>query len=407
MTELLMPAGSLEKMRYAFEYGADACYLGLADFSLRALRKGELIDETNLKSAVDIANSLNKKVYCTFNIFAYDDDIKKLIEKIEIIKDASPHALIISDFGIYRVIKKYLPDIDIHISTQTNILNSQTVKFWRDLGASRVILARELSFKQIEKIRKEVPDIELEMFIHGAQCMAYSGRCLLSDYMTYGERKANLGNCAQACRWSYKLLEETRPDEPYEIIENNKGTHIMSTKDLCLVKYVNDLKNIGIDSLKVEGRTKSLYYVSTVTKAYRKVLDNKWDSDFAFTELKKAGNRGYTEGFFLGNNDSKSYSYDISKGLAGADFLGVFLQDLGENKYKLLIKNKISLNDEIEIITPNFSTLAKVMKIIHTKKGEVEVANTNDEIIIEFSFGDSSWQNEAQFALARTVGIKE
>ena len=192
-----------------------------------------------------------------------------------------------------------------------------------------------------------------------------------------------------------------------QIIENNKGTHIMSTKDLCLVKYVNDLKNIGIDSLKVEGRTKSLYYVSTVTKAYRKVLDNKWDSDFAFTELKKAGNRGYTEGFFLGNNDSKSYSYDISKGLAGADFLGVFLQDLGENKYKLLIKNKISLNDEIEIITPNFSTLAKVMKIIHTKKGEVEVANTNDEIIIEFSFGDSSWQNEAQFALARTVGIKE
>ena len=407
MTELLMPAGSLEKMKYAFQYGADACYLGLADFSLRALRKGELIDETNLKMAVDIADSLNKKVYCTFNIFAYDDDIKKLEEKIDIIKEAKPHALIISDFGIYRIVKKYLSEIDIHISTQTNILNSETVKFWRDLGATRVILARELSFEQIIKIRKEVPDIELEMFVHGAQCMAYSGRCLLSDYMTEGKRKANLGNCAQACRWSYKLLEQTRPDEPYEIIENDKGTHIMSTKDLCLIRYVKDLQDIGIDSLKVEGRTKSLYYVSTVAKTYRKVLDNLWDLDFAFLELKKAGNRGYTEGFFLGDNNSKSYSYDISKGLAGSDFLGVVIGSLGENKYKLLIKNKICLNDEIEIITPNFSTKAKVSKIIHEKKGEVDVANTNDEIVIEFVSENSDWQQEADFALCRTLGIKE
>ncbi len=407
MTELLMPAGSLEKMRYAFQYGADACYLGLADFSLRALRKGELIDENNLKEAVDIANSLNKKVYCTFNIFAYDDDIKKLEEKIEIIKDASVHAVIISDFGIYRIIKKYLSDIDIHISTQTNILNSETVKFWRDLGASRVILARELSFKQIEKIRKEVPDIELEMFVHGAQCMAYSGRCLLSDYMTQGKRRANLGNCAQACRWSYKLIEETRPDEPYEIIENEKGTHIMSTKDLCLIRYVKDLRDIGVDSFKIEGRTKSLYYVSTVAKTYRKVLDNEWDIDFAFGELKKAGNRGYTEGFFLGNNNSETYSYDISKGLAGADFLGVFLEDLGDDRFKLLIKNKISLNDKIEIITPNFSTVADVLKIVHEKKGEVYVANTNDEIIIEFACSDTNWKKEAGYALARTLGIKE
>ena len=407
MTELLMPAGSIEKMKYAFEYGADACYLGLADFSLRALRKGELIDENNIKSAVDIANSLNKKVYCTFNIFAYDDDIKKLEEKIDIIKEASPHALIISDFGIYRIIKKYLPNIDIHISTQTNILNSEAVKFWKDIGASRVILARELSFKQIEKIRKEVPDIEIEMFVHGAQCMAYSGRCLLSDYMTKGERKANLGNCAQACRWSYKLLEETRPNEPYEIIENEKGTHIMSTKDLCLVRYIKDLKNIGIDSFKVEGRTKSLYYVSTVAKTYRKVIDGIWNEDHAFLELKKAGNRGYSEGFFLGNNNSSSYSYDISKGLAGADFLGIFLEKINNNQYELLIKNKVCLNDKIEIITPNFSSEAVVTKIIHEKKGEVDVANTNDKIILEFDYKDMQWLKEYSYALIRTTGIKE
>jgi len=401
-----MPAGSIEKMKYAFGYGADAVYLGLVDFSLRALRKGELIDKTNLKTAVDIANSLNKKVYCTLNIFAYDDDIKKLHETIEIIKDAKPHALIVSDFGIYRVAKKYLNDIEFHISTQTNILNSEAVKFWRDLGATRAILARELSFKQIEKIRKEVPDIELEMFVQGAQCMGYSGRCLLSDYMTGGERQANQGNCAQACRWSYKLLEETRPNEYFEIVQDERGSHIMSTKDLCLVEHIQELIDLGIDSFKVEGRTKSLYYVSAVAKTYRHVIDGKINTKTAFEELKKVGNRGYTKGFFLGNNDYTTYSYDISKGLAGSDFLGIFQEKIDNNKYQLLIKNKILLNDEIEIITPNYSTLAIVEKIEHQKKGEVDTANTNDEIVITFKTDDSLWQTEYEFALARTKGMK-
>lgn len=407
MNELLMPAGSIEKMKYAFSYGADAVYLGLVDFSLRALRKGELIDETNLKTAVEIANSLNKKVYCTLNIFAYDDDIKKLHKTLEVIADAKPHALIISDFGIYRTVKENIPDIDIHISTQTNILNSETVKFWRDLGATRAILARELSYNQIAQIRKNVPDMELEMFIHGAQCMGYSGRCLLSDYMTKGERKANQGNCAQACRWSYKLLEETRPNEYYEIVQDERGSHIMSTKDLCLVHHIKKLCDLGIDSFKVEGRTKSLYYVSTVARAYRQVIDGKLSAQEAFIELKKAGNRGYTEGFFLENNNSESYSYDISKGLAGADFLGIVEEKLSENTYKVLIKNKILLNDEIEIITPNYSTLATVTKINHEKKGEVDTANTNDLIELTFNFNNADWLLEADWALLRTKGMKE
>lgn len=407
MNELLMPAGSIEKMKYAFAYGADAVYLGLVDFSLRALRKGELIDETNLKTAVDIANSLNKKVYCTLNIFAYDDDIKKLEQNLDVIADAKPHALIISDFGIYRTVRKHLPDIDIHISTQTNILNSQTVKFWRDLGATRAILARELSYKKIEQIRKNVPDMELEMFIHGAQCMGYSGRCLLSDYMTKGVRQANQGNCAQACRWSYKLVEETRPNEYYEIVQDERGSHIMSTKDLCLVRHIKKLCDLGIDSFKVEGRTKSLYYVSTVAKTYRKVIDGLMDAETAFLELKKAGNRGYTEGFFFDNNDSSTYSYDISKGLAGADFLGIVQKQQNENTFEVLIKNKILLNDEIEIITPNHSTLAVVSKIEHNKKGEVDTANTNDEINLTFNSTDNSWMEEWQYALLRTKGMKE
>lgn len=407
MNELLMPAGSIEKMKYAFAYGADAVYLGLVDFSLRALRKGELIDETNLKTAVDIANSLNKKVYCTLNIFAYDKDIDKLHKTIDVIAQAKPHALIVSDFGIYRTIKNAIPDMEMHISTQTNILNSETVKFWQDMGVSRVVLARELSYSQIETIRKNCPDMELEMFIHGAQCMGYSGRCLLSDYMTKGERQANQGNCAQACRWSYKLLEETRPGEYFEIIQDDKGSHIMSTKDLCLVNHIKKLCDLGIDSFKVEGRTKSLYYVSAVAKTYRQVIDGKLNTDIAFEELKKVGNRGYTEGFFLGDNNSTSYSYDISKGLAGSDFLGICQKMIGDNEYEFLIKNKILLNDEIEIITPNYATLARVVKINHNKKGEVDVANTNDEINLKLISDNDDWKKEADFALIRTKGMKE
>ena len=407
MSELLLPAGSIEKMRYAFHYGADACYLGLVDFSLRTMRKGDIITKDNLKIATKIAKELNKKVYLTLNIFAFDNDIKKLYETLPVIEEAKPDALIISDFGILNVVKRELKnlDIDIHISTQTNILNSEAVKFWRDLGAARVILARELSLFQIEEIRKNVPDIELECFIHGAQCMSYSGRCLLSDYMTGNERKANQGACAQACRWSYKLVEETRPNEYYEIIQDDKGSHILSTKDLCLVKYLDELKNY-VDSFKIEGRTKSLYYVSATARAYRMVMDGKITPEVGYNELLKVGNRGYTTGFFLGNNDSTTYSYDISKGLAGADFLGI-IQELTDNKIKVLMKNKVYLNDEFEIITPNYSTKAKVINIINNKRETNDVAHTNDVVLMEVETTNDDWKKEANFGLLRTIGIKD
>ena len=399
-----MPAGNIEKMKYAYAYGADACYLGLVDYSLRTMRKGELITRQNLKFAIDTARDLNKKAYLTLNIFAYDEDIKSLEESADIIKNANPHAIILSDFGIYRTVKKYLPDIDLHISTQTNILNTEAVKFWRDMGATRVILARELSLKQIEAIKKAVPDIEVEIFVHGSQCMSYSGRCLLSDYMTKGERKANHGGCAQPCRWSYKLLEETRPGEYYEIVQDERGSHILSPKDLCLVRYIKDLQNIGVDSFKVEGRTKSLYYVSAVTKAYRAVMDGKLDSKEAFCELKKVGNRGFTEGFFMGDNNSSSYSYEISKGLAGADFLCIFLEKK-DNLYKVVIKNKMLLGDEFEIITPDYNSRVKVVSITNKDGEKTEVANTNDEVWMELeAHGD--WQSQWQWALGRTLGIK-
>ena len=405
MSELLLPAGSIEKMRYAYQYGADAVYLGLADFSLRTLRKGDIVTAENFKSAVDIAHSLGKKIYVTFNIFAYDKDIENLYKYIDIVREANPDAIIMSDFGILNIIKKELPNIDIHISTQTNILNSEAVKFWRDFGAQRVILARELSFEQIKNIRKNVPDIEIEIFIHGAQCMSYSGRCLLSDYMTGYERKANQGGCAQPCRWSYKLLEETRPGEYFEIVQDDKGSHILSTKDLCLVDYVKELSELGIDSFKVEGRTKSLYYVSAVAKAYRAVLDGKITEKEGYNELLKVGNRGYTTGFFLGRNDDTTYSYDISKGLAGADFLGI-VEEKKDNLYKVLFKNKTFLNDEVEIITPNYKTKAKIVEIVNHKREDNSLANTNDEPYIRFAAEDETWEKEFDYALLRTTGIK-
>ena len=405
--ELLMPAGNLEKLEYAIRYGANAVYLGVVDFSLRAMRKGELITLDNLKQAVDLAHSLGAKAYVTLNIFAFNKDIEDLEACIDRFKAAKPDAVILSDFGVFNLVRKYMPEIPVHISTQTNTLNYESVKFWRDLGATRVILARELPIADIAEIRKQVPDIELESFIHGAQCVSFSGRCLLSDYFSNGERKANHGNCSQPCRWSYKLVEETRPGQYYEIHQDNRGSHILSPKDLCLVKYLPQLIDAGVDSLKVEGRTKSLYYVSAVAKTYRAAIDEvlsnpNADLDKYFQELKKVGNRGYTTGFALGDNNGESYSYDISKGLAGADFLCEF-RDLKDDDFNFVkIKNKVLLNDEVEIITPEEQFKAIVEEIKDDKGENLELGNTNDEVFIKFSQSPKNYK----YAIARTVGIK-
>lgn len=417
--ELLMPAGNLEKLEYAVRYGADAVYLGVVDFSLRAMRKGEIITLENLKRAVDLAHSLGAKAYLTLNIFAFNEDIKHLESCMDIIKDANPDAILVSDFGILRLVRKYMPDTELHISTQTNILNYECVKFWQDMDAKRVVLARELSIPEIAEIKKQVPDMEVECFIHGSQCVSFSGRCLLSDYFTNGERKANHGNCSQPCRWSYKLVEETRPGQYYEINQDDKGSHILSPKDLCLVEHLKEMIDAGVDSFKVEGRTKSLYYVSAVAKTYRNAIDEivqnpNADLSKYFVELKKVGNRGYTTGFALGENKPDSYSYDISKGLAGADFLFEFHDkkkyfevDTALNReddlYLVKIKNKILLGDEVEIITPKEQFITKVEEILNEKGDNLYVANTNSNVYLKLS------QNPQEYkvALARTIGVKE
>ena len=405
--ELLMPAGNLEKLEYAIRYGANAVYLGVVDFSLRAMRKGEIITLDNLKTAVDLAHSLGAKAYLTLNIFAFNNDIEILEKSIDRLKDSNPDAVIVSDFGVINLVKKYMPETPLHISTQTNTLNYESVKFWRDFGASRVILARELAIKDIAEIRRRVPDIELESFIHGSQCVSFSGRCLLSDYFTNGERKANHGNCSQPCRWSYKLVESTRPDQYYEINQDERGSHILSPKDLCLVEHLKELIDAGVDSLKVEGRTKSLYYVSAVAKTYRNALDElkqNPDADMHkyFIELQKVGNRGYTTGFALGENKPDSYSYNISKGLAGADFLFEF-HGKQDDSYLVKIKNKVHLNDEVEIITPTEQFTTKILEIKNKDGEEQPLGNTNDDVYLKFERAPV----EYKYALARTIGVKE
>lgn len=398
----------MEKLEYAIRYGANAVYLGVVDFSLRAMRKGELITLENLKDAINLAHSLGAKAYVTLNIFAFNNDIKQLESCIDRFQDANPDAIILSDFGVFNLVRKHMPNTPIHISTQTNTLNYESVKFWRDLGASRVILARELPIKDIAEIRKNVPDVELESFIHGAQCVSFSGRCLLSDYFTNGERKANHGNCSQPCRWSYKLVEETRPGQYYEIHQDEKGSHILSPKDLCLVEHLSELIDAGVDSLKVEGRTKSLYYVSSVAKTYRQAIDECLNNPSAdlhkyFIELKKVGNRGYTTGFALGENKPDSYSYDISKGLAGADFLFEFKGVEKDGTYLVKVKNKVLLNDEVEIITPTEQFTTKVVEI-KTEEGEtLDLGNTNADIYVKLEQAPIDYK----YALARTVGVKE
>ena len=418
--ELLMPAGNLEKLEYAIRYGANAVYLGVVDFSLRAMRKGSLITMDNLKEAVDLAHALGAKAYVTINIFAFNNDIKQLEACIDRFKDAKPDAFIISDFGVFNLLRKYIPEIPVHISTQTNTLNYESVKFWRDLGATRVILARELAIKDIAEIRKNVPDVELESFVHGAQCVSFSGRCLLSDYFSKGERKANHGNCSQPCRWSYRLVEETRPNEFLEINQDGRGSHILSPKDLCLVKQLPELIEAGIDSFKIEGRTKSLYYLPAVAQTYRQAIDEvvknpSADLEKYFLELQKVGNRGYTTGFALGDNNGESYSYDISKGLAGADFLCEFRDSLpceregdreaveGFSNFHLVkIKNKMHVGDEVEIITPDEQFIATVEAVKNKDGEELPLGNTNDDVYVKFSQAPK----DSKYALVRTVGIK-
>ncbi len=392
--ELLAPAGDLEKLKTALIYGADAVYFGGEMFSLRSAAGNLNIYE--IKEGVEFAHNLGKRAYLTTNIFAHNEDVKPFMEYLEKIKDIPIDAFIVSDPGVLSMIKSVIPNAEIHLSTQANMTNYMTAKFWQSQGVSRIVLARELSFDEIRKIYDEIgSQMEIEAFIHGAMCISYSGRCLLSNFMI--ERDANRGECAHPCRWKYQIVEEKRPGVYYPIEEDERGTYIMNSKDLCMIEHIPEIIKSGITSLKIEGRMKSMFYVATVVRAYRKAIDSyladpdnyKFDNTW-LEELNKASNREFTTGFYFDKPDNEDQNYVTNAYSREYDFLGV-VREYDESTSMALVeqRNKINVGDEIEVFGPGIEYFTmKVEKMLDAETGEaIESAPHAQQMInIEMNF---------------------
>ncbi len=354
--ELLAPAGSLAKAKVAFMYGADAVYAGTAKLSLRSRAE---MDSDDLEDTIKYAHSIGKKVYVAMNIYAYDKDYEEIKEEIKRLDRINADAIIASDPGVIACIKETAPNMEIHISTQANITSVEAAKFWHSYGAKRVILARELSRDKIEYIMKNKPeDLEVEMFIHGAICYAYSGRCYLSQYLS--DRGANCGDCSQPCRWQYKLTAEevNKPGSIINIDYDEKGTYIFSSKDLCLLKQIPVLANMEMDSLKIEGRLKTDYYLATVVSAYRKAIDDyykepeTWNWEDYLPELEKVKTRGLSEFYFTNSNNQDIHDYDGFSENLKYEYGAKVLENLGDNLYHVEIRNKLSVGDLLDVMVP-------------------------------------------------------
>ncbi len=353
--ELLSPASSLEVLRTAFTFGADAVYIGGEQYGLRA--KAKNFSAEDMMEGIEYAHDLGKKVYVTANITAHDRDLPGVRDYFEWIGSVKPDALIISDPGVFMIARSVCPDIDIHVSTQANNVNSMTCRFWYEQGAKRVVTARELSLREIEGICKDTPEgLEIETFVHGAMCISHSGRCLLSHYFT--GRDANLGACTHPCRWRYHIVEETRPGEYLPIEENERGTYIFNSKDLCMIDHIPDLIRSGIDSFKIEGRMKTALYVASVIRAYRQAIDDYFEDEKKYeanvkhykNEVKKCTYRQFTTGFFYGSTTHESQIYDANTYEKGAIYLGRIDEINEDGMYHLYQKNKFSVGDTVELM---------------------------------------------------------
>lgn len=355
--ELLIPASSLEVLKVAVIYGADAVYIGGEAFGLRAKAKNFSIEE--IAEGIAFAHEHGVMVYITANILAHNDDLDGAEEYFRQLKEIGPDALIISDPGMFQIAREVCPDMEIHISTQANNCNFRTYRFWHELGAKRVVSARELSLKEIREIRDNIPeDMEIESFIHGAMCISYSGRCLLSNYFT--GRDANQGACTHPCRWKYAVVEEKRPGEYLPVYENERGTYIFNSKDLCMIEYIPELIKAGIDSLKIEGRMKTALYVATVARTYRIAIDDYFASEETYRskmdwyrkEISKCTYRQFTTGFYFGKPDENTQIYDSNTYINEYIYLGIVDID-EEGKAFISQRNKFSVGDEIEIMKPD------------------------------------------------------
>lgn len=350
-----MPAGNLEILKAAVMFGADAVYIGGDMYGLRA--KAHNFSPNEMSEGIDFAHSYGKKVYVTANITAHNNDLLGVREYFKELSVIKPDALIISDPGVFMAAKEICPDIDVHISTQSNNVNYDTFRFWHMQGATRVVTARELSVKEIAEIRKNIPnDLEIETFIHGAMCISYSGRCLLSNYFT--GRDANLGACTHPCRWKYYIMEEKRPGEYLPVEENERGTYIFNSKDLCMIEHIPDLCEAGIDSFKVEGRMKTALYVANVARIYRMAIDDYYKDASLYeekipyykAELEKGTYRQFTTGFFYGKPTHETQIYDSNTYVKNYTYLGMIKSVNDEGLYGFEQKNKFSVGDEIEVM---------------------------------------------------------
>lgn len=363
MAELLAPAGTFEKMETAFRFGADAVYFAGKKFGLRAFAGN--FSDNEIMEATTYAHSIGKKVYITINILAHEGDFEGLKEYLDELVKAKVDAVIVSDLGIIEFIKENAPSLTVHVSTQANILNSYAINFMYKMGVKRVILARELSIEEIKQIRKRIPkDLELESFVHGAMCISYSGRCLLSNYLT--GRDANRGACTQPCRWEYTITEKSRKGEEYEIQEDDRGTYILNSKDMMMIEHLKELEDAGVTSFKIEGRMKSPYYVANVVNAYRYAMDNaetltKQDYEMLKKELCKTSHRKYTTGFYFGANDKECL--ESSMPVQTSEFMASVLSNGDGEKVLIEQRNRFKVGDTLEVLSPNKDTFNKTIKI--------------------------------------------
>ncbi|MBE6038159.1 MAG: U32 family peptidase [Anaerofustis stercorihominis] len=358
--KIMAPAGDLEKLKYAVDFGADVVYLGGQQFGMRANAGNFTMDE--IREGVKYAHERGAQVNVTVNIMARSREIGDIVEYAKELWDIGVDALIVADLGVFYEIKKAIPDAFISVSTQTSTTNSSTIELLHKMGAGRAVLARELSYEELKEICENKPEgMEIEVFAHGAMCISYSGRCLLSNYLT--GRDSNRGECAQPCRWQYSLMESTRPGEYFPIEENERGTFIFNSKDLCLVEHIPDLMKIGVDSIKIEGRMKSIFYVATVTAVYKEAIkraesylsgeSERYVWEDLYEELTKVSHRDYTKAFYYGKTDETSQNYGTSSYVRNYDFMAQVLEDTDENGItKISQRNKFTVGEEMEVLTP-------------------------------------------------------
>ena len=373
--ELLIPASSLEVLKTAVMFGADAVYIGGEAFGLRAKAKNFSMEE--IREGIAFAHAHDVKVYITANILAHNGDLSGVRAYFEELKEIRPDALIISDPGVFMIAREVCPEIDIHISTQANNTNYGTYQFWHQLGARRVVTARELSMAELKEIREKAPaDLEMETFIHGAMCISYSGRCLLSNYFT--GRDANRGACTHPCRWKYAIVEETRPGEYMPVYENERGTYIFNSKDLCMIEHIPELIDSGIDSFKIEGRMKTALYVATVARTYRKAIDDYLESpelyrenmDWYLDQISNCTYRQFTTGFFFGKPDESAQIYDNNTYVKEYTYLGIIGECTADGLYRIEQRNKFSVGEQIEVMKPDGRNIPVVVRRIVDEEGQ-------------------------------------